>query len=141
MLSFSRIMLDHMLPVLLELPWYRKCSVAALACTFSRSLTNRNLINGYQATDSSFFASHYYRWTEASCWSCTYLCYPISILWIYDSISKHLIAVIAIGGRCSRYWFFRIYASKFLENLINCHFEYYIFFREITLCYLHFFLT
>ncbi|GFW03158.1 hypothetical protein TNCV_157781 [Trichonephila clavipes] len=58
--SFSRIMHDRMLLVLYEPYLLRKYSAVSLACTFTRSLTNRKrLAHGCRATGSSPYVSHY----------------------------------------------------------------------------------
>ncbi|GFV98184.1 transposable element Tcb1 transposase [Trichonephila clavipes] len=49
---------------------------------------------------------------------------PIENVWSMVAVRPRLIsAVIIARGGCFVYWFLRIYAPKFLENLITCYFQ------------------
>ncbi|GFY12638.1 uncharacterized protein TNCV_2448291 [Trichonephila clavipes] len=42
---------------------------------------------------------------------------------LFGSMPRRISAVITARCSCSGYLFLRIYAPKFLENLINCYFQ------------------
>ncbi|GFX65447.1 uncharacterized protein TNCV_399981 [Trichonephila clavipes] len=53
---------------------------------------------------------------------------PVHVMqFLFDSIPRRLRAAIPARGGCSGYWFLRIYAPKFLENLVTYNLEKYHF--------------